>query len=89
MKSCERGGRASHFGFDVPLFARLVKLFIEVGAVVCGATNSYMRLASYVHDKVIGTWSKEGGGCVLEIASLARRLKQPAVFPNLPLGLFK
>ena len=37
---------ASHFGFDVPLFARLVKLFMEVGAVVCGATNSYMRLAS-------------------------------------------
>ena len=80
---------ASHFGFDVPLFARLVKLFIEVGAVVCGATKSNMRLASYVHDKVIGTWSKEGEGCVLEIASLARRLKQPAVFPNLPLGLFK
>ena len=37
---------ASHFGFDVPLFARLVKVFMEVGAVVCGATNSYMRLAS-------------------------------------------
>ena len=73
----------------MPLFARLMKSFIEVGAVVCGATKSNMRLASYVHDKVIGTWSKEGGGCVLEIASLARRLKQPAVFPNLPLGLFR
>ena len=40
---------ASHFGFDVPLFARLVKLFIEVGAVVCVATNNYMRLTESYH----------------------------------------
>ena len=42
-----------------------------------------------MHAMAKRTWSYDVEHCILEKASFARRLKQPAVFPILPFGLFK
>ena len=53
-------------------------------------SNNYnLKLWFYVHVMANNTWSHDIEHCTLEKASFARRLKQPAVFPILPFGLFK